>query len=122
MADIKPVAPVGRVKRTPIGTRNRLSVKNQDPNYTYRIVNVVDDRVEMFQDQGYEIVSDAKVGDKRVDNAAPIGSNGSISVGGGQRAVTMRIRKDWYEEDQQIKQAEIDKLEQTMNAEAKSRT
>jgi hypothetical protein len=118
---IKAAAPQ-RTRRGPIAVRNKLSIAKRDPNYHYRIVNDRDSRIEDFIEQGYEVVTDAKVGDKRVDNAAPIGSNGSISVGGGVRAVTMRIRKDWYEEDQQIKQAEIDKLEQTMNAEAKSRT
>jgi len=111
-------APVGRVRRNSIGTRNRLSVKDQDPNYVYRIVNVNDDRVEQFIEQGYEIVN-TKVGDKRVDAGTPIGSTAQISVGNGTKAVVMRQRKDFYKEDQDAKQKEIDELEATMNNTAK---
>lgn len=114
----KTSAPVGRVRRTAIGTRNRLSVKDQDPNYQYRIVNVTDDRVEQFIEQGYEIVN-TSVGDKRVDAGTPIGSTAQISVGNGTKAVVMRQRKDFYKEDQDAKQAQIDELEATMNNTAK---
>lgn len=111
-------AEVGRVRRTPIGARKKLSVENQDPNYHYRVVNVVDGRTEDFIDRGYEIVP-AKVGDKRVDSPSPVGSQSQISVGGGTKAVVMRIRKDWYDEDQKFKQTQVDSLETDMNNAAK---
>ena len=114
----KNTKPEVRVRRTPLAARKKLSVDNQDPNYHYRVVNVVDGRTEDFIDRGYEIVP-AKVGDKRVDSAAPIGSQSQISVGGGTKAVVMRIRKDWYEEDQAFKQSQIDSLEADMNNAAK---
>ena len=62
-----------RTKRTPLNVRNRLSVRDKDPNYVYRIVNLTDahggDRLQDFIEQGYEIdpVNNGKVGDKRVD-------------------------------------------------------
>ena len=108
-----------RVKRTPIGQRNKLAVKDQDPNYHYRVVNDVMDRVEQFKEQGYEVVPETKVGDKRVDNPTNLGSASGISVGNGVKAVVMRQRKDWYDEDQAAKQKTIDDLEATMNLAAK---
>ena len=69
-------APSGRVSRTPVGTRNILTVKGKDPNYVYRHVNDIDDRISMFQEAGYELVQDESVvvGDKRVNAASSLGS------------------------------------------------
>lgn len=111
-------APTGRARRTPITVRNRLTVKDQDPNYHYRIVNVKDDHVEHLQAQGYEVVQNTKVGDSRVDTSSALGSAAEISVGQGMKAVVMRIPKEWYEEDQAAKQAQNDALEASMNADA----
>lgn len=112
-----PEAPEGRIRRHPLSSKAKLSVANQDPNYRYRIVNVRPGRVEEFIDRGYEIDPNALVGDKRVDNSKPLGSQ--ISVGGDQKAVVMRQRKDWFDEDQAIKQADIDEKEKAMGASAK---
>lgn len=111
-------APSGRVKRTGLGTRNRLSVKGKDPNYEYRIVNDTDDRVADFMDRGWEIDTseEVRVGSalSRVDQASQVGKPKDISVGGGQRAVLMRIRKDWYLEDQAAKDEYVKATEQAM--------
>lgn len=112
-------SPSGRVKRTPITVRNRLSVKDQDPAYHYRVVNDVDDRILQFKENGYEVVENTKVGDKRVDNASSLGSASAISVGQGTKAVVMRIRKDWFEEDQAAKLAQVKAVEDTMKQDAK---
>ena len=66
-------APAGRVRRTPITVRNRLSIGEQDPNYHYRVVNVVEDRVEQLLEQDYEYAPMTKVGDKRIDNPSALG-------------------------------------------------
>lgn len=110
--------PSVRPRRTPLAMRNKLTVKNVDPNYQYRIVNDVEDRVEIFKERGYEIVTDAQVGDSRVDKPSSLGSTTEISVGQNVKAVVMRIPKEWYQEDQTIKQAQIDALESSMNADA----
>ena len=115
----KAVALSGRVRRTPLNMRNKLTVKDRDPNYHYRIVNVKEDRVEQFQEQGYEIVGATPVGDKQIDAPSSLGSASEISVGGGLKAVVMRIPKEFYEEDQAMKQAQIDELEATMGSNAK---
>jgi hypothetical protein len=107
-------APSGRPKRQPVGTRNRLSVTGKDENYVYRFVNDIGDRVHQFQEGGYEIVTKEhhKVGDNRVDVASSEGTVATISVGvrpdgQAQRAVLMRINREWYDEDQEAKLADI---------------
>lgn len=106
-------APSGRVSRTPVGQRNILNVKNKDPNFVYRIVNDVDDRVAQFVEAGYELIDDDKVtvGDKRVNQASSLGSKKRVSVGGGTQAVVMRIRREWYDEDQASKLAQVKEIE-----------
>lgn len=98
------------------GFRNRLNIRgNLDPNYEYRIVNDYDegDRIARFMENDWEVVnkSDIEVGDKRINKPTPEGTPVKISVGQGTQAYLMRKRKEWYEEDQQYKQAEIDKHE-----------
>ena len=119
MVTEKNTAQVSRPRRTPLGRRNKLSVENRDPNYVYRIVNDVEGRVQDMIDRDYELVLDAKVGDKRVDEISSLGSAKQISVGGGIKAVVMRKRKDWDADDQALKQKEIDDLEASMNIAAK---
>lgn len=108
-------------RRTSIGTRNKLSVKGKDPNFVYRIVNDTDDRISQFLEAGYEIVKDTsvQVGDKRVAVPSAEGSPVKVSVGGGTQAFVMRIRKDWYDEDQKAKAEQVNELEATMKREAR---
>ena len=113
-------SPRGRVKRTPVNTRNRLTVHNKDTNYEYRIVNDTDDRIDAFKLNGWEVVEakDVKIGDRRADAASSTGSAAEISVGNGTKAVVMRIPKDWYDEDQTVKRQNIDALERSMKEDA----
>jgi len=117
-------APSGRVSRTPVGQRNILTVKGQDPNYVYRIVNDVDDRIEHLREAGYESVQDdaVKVGDKRVNAASSLGSVKQLSVGQGTKAQVMRIRRDWYEEDQATKLGQAAAIEDATRKKALSGT
>lgn len=117
-------SPSGRVKRTPIGQRNVLTVKDKDPNYHYRIVNTTDgkgnaDRIEKFKAAGYEVVG-AEVGDKRVDSNSGLSTTSEFSVGNGIKAVVMRIPKEYYEEDQAAKMGQIKAQEETMYQDAKA--
>lgn len=117
-------APRVRPQRTPIGTKSRLAIHNKEAGYEYRIVNDVRDRVEIFKQNGWEVVpaADIRVGDKRVEDPSAVGSSSRVPVGliGEQagHAVVMRIPTEWYKEDQAAKQAEINRLEQTMKEEA----
>lgn len=114
-----------RPRRSSLGKRNRLEVRNKEEGYHYRIVNDLDDRVERLQEDGWEVVPNAKVGaigDRKVDNPTSLGSQPNFSVGKGVRATVMRIREDWYQEDQAEKQREITELEETMRQEAKKKS
>ena len=113
MARTTKTAEAGRPVRTPLGQRNKLSVKGIEPGYQYRFVNDTEDRIAAFQDAGYELVdaSTVRVGDKRIDTATPEGSKAQISAGKGTKAFLMRIKEDWYKEDQKAKQDFIDEQE-----------
>lgn len=113
-------SPSGRVRRTPVGARNVLSVQGKHPDYEYRIVNDEGDRVEQFKAGGYDVVSasDVTVGDRRINAASAEGSAAQVSVGGGIKAVVMRIKKEWYAEDQEAKIASIAQTEATTQSEA----
>lgn len=102
-------SPKGRVIRTPMSGRNVLTVKGKDPGYEYRIVNDTDDRIEYMQGIGYELVKkdSVQVGDSRVSATSPEGSAKQLSVGQGVKAFVMRIKKEWYEDDQRVKQNHI---------------
>ncbi len=106
-------APSGRVKRVPVGTRNILTVEGKDPNYHYRIINDTGDRVQEFTDAGYELV-DAKsvrIGDKRLNQASSEGTISQVSVGQGEKGYLVRIKKEWYAEDQAAKQSKVQAIE-----------
>lgn len=108
-----------RPRRIPVsGPRDVLTVAGKDPNYVYRMVNDVDDRIERFKRGGYEIVtSEHEIGMSTVERNTRTGKFGAAvtkQVGGGVTAVLMRIPKEFYDEDQAAKAAEIDKTEAAM--------
>lgn len=108
-----------RPKRTPIGRRNILTVGNRDPKFEYRWVNDVDGRLQMFEDAGYEAVSDpTEVGDPRAGDASQLGSTVRKPVGDGKSAVLMRIPKEFYQEDQDAKEQHLRAKEQALLQEA----
>lgn len=111
-----------RPTRVPLHQRSLTTVRNKDDGFEYRIVNANlerdPERVQRFQDAGWEVVPDkvaGQIGDSRVDAPSAPGSASQISVGQGTKAVLMRIRSDWFQEDQSAKQAKIDELEGTMS-------
>jgi len=106
-------APSGRVRRSPVGVRNRLSIKGQDPAYVYRIVSDRNDNISLRLEEGYEHVSADKVqvGDKRVNVAQGLGDHASLSVGNGETGYVMRIKREWYDEDQAAKRQEVRKTQ-----------
>jgi len=112
--------PSGRTQRVPVGTRNVLTVAGKDPSYTYRIINDSGDRVQEFMDAGYELVEkdSVRVGDKRVNSATPEGSVSQVSLGQGQKGFVVRIRKEWYEEDQLRKQRQVNEMERATKEKA----
>ncbi len=107
-----------RTVRTAInGRRNKLSIQGKEPGFEYRVVNDIDNRVIELQERGYEVVThDATVGDKRVGIPKKEGSPVEISVGGGKKAYLMRIKKEWYDEDQAAKLEDISETEKALQA------
>lgn len=93
--------------------KSKINVKNKDPNFEYRIVNDVDEgqRVKQFQELGWVIDTDTKVGDKKVDKVSSEGSLKQISVGQGVKAFVMKIPKEIYNMDQELKEEEIKQTE-----------
>lgn len=112
--------PERRVRRTPIGKRNVLSVTGKEAGFEYRFVNDTGDRVETFKENGWEVVSTkgVRIGDKRVSAATPEGSIAKASVGDGIQAVLMRIPTEYYEEDQAAKQALVNASEEATRQKA----
>lgn len=109
-----------RVRRQPTGSRERIRVRvPQDDGYVYRIANNAadgGDRVENLLDLGYEIYHEAKrENDRRVDDASAVGTASSnFNLGRTDRGTMMRIKKEYWEEDQIAKHARGQALEQTM--------
>jgi len=107
-------APERRVTRTPIGRRNVLTVSGKEAGYEYRLVNDVGDRVQEFLDNGWEIVEkkDVRIGDKRLGTPTSAeGAAATASVGRGTTAFVLRIKEEWYKEDQAAKQEYVDASE-----------
>lgn len=114
-----------RPKRIPMHEqkRDRLTVVGADPNYHYRIVNDVDDRVERLKLAGYEIAEEkVGIGDLGVENNnISLGSGARMHVGKGVKAVLMKIPKEIFAEDQRAKQREIDKNEASIKRKLNSK-
>lgn len=94
--------------------RTRLSVKLKEKGYQHRWFNDQDDRVQRALDAGYEFVTPeeiGRVGDKEVHGGnTDLGSKVSRVVGRTAenkpiRAILMKIRDDWYQEDKAKKEA-----------------
>lgn len=110
-----------RPQRTPLGVpRSKLSVEKKDPNYNYRWINDIEDRVYRATEAGYEFVAKSSgiaPGDRDVvPQNADLGNNVSKIVGtteGGRpmTAYLMRIKKSFYEEDQKAKAEYVDSVE-----------
>lgn len=109
-------APRERVKRNPVEGRNKLTVKGKDPNYVYRFFNDTDGRIHDALDRGweFEVSDEIRVGDSRVDQDSRFGAVRVINVGGGIKAILMKQRKEWYDEDQLAKQDYVKKTELAM--------
>jgi len=113
-------APERRTRRTPVEGRNILTVSGKEEGYDYRFVNDTGDRVQAFLDNGWEKVpaKNVRVGDKRLGVPGTEGSDAMASVGQGTKAYVLRIRSDWYAEDQAAKQAKVNASEEATRQQA----
>lgn len=111
-----------RPQRTPIhGLRDKLSVDGQEAGFHYVWVN--DYNVDSYLSGGYDFVThNVKVGDKHINVAASGGGKVSFPVGNGVTGFLMRITDEFYKEDQQTVQKEIDEKEQALQADLNSKS
>ena len=109
-------APSGRVRRQPVGTRNRLNITGTEPGYEYRIVADRFGRIQEFENAGYEFVDAEKVnvGDSRISQPKPQGAKATVNLGQGVTGYVMRQKKEWYDEDQAAKRASIHETQQSL--------
>ena len=110
-----------RVARKPLNQRGPQAIAgDKDPGFEYRFVNDTGSRIQNFKAAGYEFVTgdDLIVGDNRVSDATDLGSAKRVISNDGTTSYLMRIKKDWYEEDQASKAAAIKEQEAAMKQEA----
>lgn len=110
-----------RQERVPVsGLRDIMTVDNKDEAFEYRWVVDSDERgqkIMRYQKGGYDLVSadEVVVGQPNVYKSEHFGSIVRLPSGNGQFSYLMKIRREWYEEDQEAKQSNIDALEASMS-------
>lgn len=106
-----------RRKRVPVsGNRDLLTVLGKDPNYHYRWVIDGDERGQRlwkFTRAGYEHVksSEVEIGEDMVFKSDNVGSIVRYPAGNGTYLYLMKIPREWYQEDQKIKEQTIEEEE-----------
>jgi len=101
-----------RPVRSSQARRDILSVEGKDSGFEYRIVNDTPGRVADMKARGYEIAEGEEEFSSTLDDSTAVGSVKQKHVGAGTKAVLMRIPKEFYVEDQKMKEEHIDRLEQ----------
>ena len=111
---------VTRQERVPMGAyRDILTVHDKDPNYVYRFFNDIDNRIERAKQAGYEIVDHkVRMGAHGVANNQALGGGAQRISSDGVPLVLMRIRREWWEEDQAAKQKIVNDRILTINKSA----
>lgn len=110
-----------RVQRKPLFARGPQSISgDKDPDFVYRFVNDTGSRIHNFKQAGYELVQDTElaVGDSRVTDADDLGTAKRVISNDGTTSYLMKIKREYYQEDQEAKQAQIDEQESAMKQEA----
>lgn len=108
-----------RRPRIPMGVpRSKLSVQGMEEGYVYRWFNDHGGRIQQATQAGYEFAKDVTAGDTGERNS-DIGSKVSQLVGAKEdgsplRAYLMRIKREWYLEDQTAKQADINETDESI--------
>lgn len=106
-----------QVKRTPIsGNRDIMTVEGKEKGFEYRWINDVGNRIQKAKDGGYEMVQhEVGVGDRTVDSTDGVGTVVTKDVGKGITSYLMRIKDEWYEEDQRAKQNKVRASEESLH-------
>ena len=109
----------GRRNRVPFGAhRRRLAVHKKDENYVYYWFNDTQDRLQRALAAGYEFATRkmvGDVGDLDVNNQnSDLNSKVSKKINETLTTYLMRIKKEFYDEDQALKQLEADKVDEAI--------
>jgi hypothetical protein len=112
-----------RKKRVPLGAqRIKGVVANQDPNYHYHWISDVPGRIGRALEGGYELVPKESVDVGSHNNTnTNLGSMvsqyaGRDESGQAYNRYLMRIRKEWYDDDQCKKQSDVDNVDRAIRA------
>ena len=108
-------------RRPRMGARLKLEVRDKDPNYVYRWFNDDGGRINEAVECGWEYVFKEDVKLDTSGGKPGLGSVASLSVdkhadGSPKSAYLLRIRKEWYDEDQIEKQKETDLVDQSIRS------
>jgi len=111
-------------ERVPVsGMRDIMTVFNKDPAYSYRFVTDKTEsgaRIYKYIRGGWEFSPTESehgrivVGEDSVYRTKQGDSIVRMQTGEGEYSYLMRIKKEWYDEDQKAKLKEIDELEATI--------
>jgi len=112
-----------RIKnRVPIGQRRPLNIDRSslDANFEYRNVRGNPANLQRYIDAGYDFVTeDMQVGDSGIMRGSQTDSRVSVPSGdSNDRLFLMRIPKEFYDDDQLLKQKAIDKKEEALKPSA----
>lgn len=120
----KKVQKEGKTDRIPFGAnRQRLAVRDKDPNYVYRWVNDTEDRLARAEAGGYVYVTKDELSEKLGEGQlhqenTDLNSRVSKIVSKGEttpiRGYLMKIKKSWYDQDQKAKEALTDEVDQAI--------
>lgn len=111
-----------RKKRVPLGAqRIKGDVSGKDPKYAYRWINDKPGRIKMALEGGYQFVDskDTVIANSNYsDDFSSMKSQhgGHDASGRPYKRYLMAIRKELFEEDQAIKQSEVDEVDRAIRA------
>lgn len=111
------VAKEDRPTRVPLsGNRNIINVTGIDTDkWHLRWINDKDDRIIRAERGGWiKVTDEVNIGDRKVDDSDRKQSFVTKNMGAGVTAYLMKIKREWYEEDQAAKAAVINEKEAAM--------
>jgi hypothetical protein len=101
-------------KRVPLHKQNRIGIR-KEPGYHYHLGNDEGDRIDNMREAGYDFVeSEAREGKKDASDEKQFGRHACQNVGNGVKGYYMRIPQEEWEEDQQDRQLEVDRIEKAI--------
>lgn len=115
--------PSGRRKSSTFnGTEGKLVVNKQIEGYHMHIMNDYPGRIDQALESGYEFVTSNEIGGTTVnvtDRNTDLGDKvrflvGRNESGGPLYAYLMKIKQEWYDEDQAVLQSRNDKIDSSI--------